>query len=101
MVVYNSINSIITNAGYFTETNTTKTLSEIDMGPFPVTVMCVTAASKALLFLLCSRLKNPTMSALAEDHRNDVASNLIALACGLISKSHHSTYSARLKTDSE
>lgn len=86
MVIYNSINTLTNDAAFFTETNTTKTLSEIDMSPFPITVMCVTAASKAILFLLCSRVKNPTMSALAEDHRNDVASNLVALACGLIGK---------------
>ena len=86
MIIYNSINAIRNNAAYFTETNTTKTLSEIDMSPFPVTVMCVTAVSKAILFFLCSRVKNPTMSALAEDHRNDVASNSIALVCGLIGK---------------
>ncbi|CAF1151635.1 unnamed protein product, partial [Didymodactylos carnosus] len=39
---------------------------------------------KLVLFVLCYRLKNPTMYALAEDHRNDVASNIVALACGLL-----------------
>jgi hypothetical protein len=84
MVIYNSINTITNDVAFFIETNTTKTLSEIDMGALPVTVMCVTAVSKAILFILCYRVKNPTMSALAEDHRNDVASNIIALCCGLI-----------------
>ena len=54
------------------------------MSTFPMTIMCVTAVSKAILFFLCYRVKTPTMSALAEDHRNDVASNIIALGCGLI-----------------
>ena len=34
--------------------------------------------------MLCYRIKNPTMYALAEDNRNDVASNIVALVCGLI-----------------
>jgi hypothetical protein len=41
-------------------------------------------ALKAILFILCYRINNPTMSALAEDNRNDVASNIVALVCGLI-----------------
>ena len=86
MVIHNSVNTIINDVSFFTETNTTKTLSEIDMSAFPITVMCVTAVSKAILFFLCCRVKNPTMSALAEDHRNDVASNIIALGCGLVSE---------------
>lgn len=86
MVIYNSINSITNDVAFFTETNTTKTLSEIDMSAIPLTVMCFTIVSKAVLFFLCYRIKNPTMSALAEDHRNDVASNIVALVCGLLGK---------------
>jgi hypothetical protein len=41
-----------------------------------------------VLFVLCYRVKNPTMYALAEDHRNDVASNIVALTCGLIGIIH-------------
>jgi len=84
MVIYNSINSIANDIAYFTETNTTKSLSEIDMSALPLTVMSFTIVSKAILFVLCYRIKNPTMSALAEDHRNDVASNIVALVCGLL-----------------
>jgi hypothetical protein len=40
--------------------------------------------TKAILLILCYRIKNPSMSALAEDSRNDVASNIVALVCGLI-----------------
>lgn len=86
MVIYDAIKTIANDASYFLESNTTATLSEIDMSPFPISVMCFTAVSKAILFFLCYRVKNPTMSALAEDHRNDVASNLIALGCGLVGK---------------
>lgn len=84
LVIYNSINSITNDIAFFTEANTTKSLSEIDMSAIPVTVMGFTIVSKAILFFLCYRIKNPTMSALAEDHRNDVASNIIALVCGLL-----------------
>ena len=86
LVIYNSIETIANDVSVLVETNTTKTLSEIDMGPIPISVMCFTVVSKAILFLLCFRVKNPTMSALAEDHRNDVFSNLIALGCGLVGK---------------
>ena len=72
LVIYESINTIINDAQYFTEKNTTKTLSEIDMSAFPISVMVITVVSKAILFFLCYRVKTPTMSALAEDHRNDV-----------------------------
>lgn len=86
LVIYESINTIVDDAKYFTETNSTHKLSEIDMSAFPVVVMVVTAVSKAILFFLCYRVDTPTMSALAADHRNDVASNIVALACGLIGK---------------
>lgn len=41
---------------------------------------------KAVLSFLCYRVSNPTMYAVAQDHRNDVFSNMIALACGIIGK---------------
>ena len=84
LVIYESINTIINDAQYFTETNTTKTLSEINMSALPIVAVAVTAVGKFILFLLCSRVKTPTMSALAADHLNDVVSNLAALFCGLI-----------------
>lgn len=86
LVVYESINTIVGNAQYFTETNTTRTLSQIDMSAFPISVMVITAVSKSILFFLCCRVKTPTMSALSADHRNDVFSNLVALSCGLIGR---------------
>ncbi|CAF3297727.1 unnamed protein product [Rotaria socialis] len=84
LVIYESINTITNDAGYFTEVNTTKTLSEIDMSALPISAMVVTIVSKAILFFLCYRIKTPTMSALSSDHQNDVASNIVALICGLI-----------------
>ena len=86
LVIYESINTIVGDAKYFTEKNSTRTLSEIDMSAFPIVVMIVTAASKAILFFLCRQVNTPTMSALAADHRNDVVSNIVALGCGLIGK---------------
>ena len=86
LVVYESLNTIVNYAQFFTEKNTTKTLSEIDMSAFPIATIVVTIIVKAILFFLCFRIKTPTMSALAADHRNDVFSNLVALVCGLIGK---------------
>lgn len=42
--------------------------------------------SKLILFLLCSREKSATLNALAQDHRNDVFSNTVALLCGIVGK---------------
>ena len=86
LVVYESLNTIVNYAQFFTQKNTTKTLSEIDMSAFPISTIVVTIITKAVLFFLCYRVKTPTMSALAADHRNDVFSNLVALACGLIGR---------------
>jgi hypothetical protein len=48
--------------------------------------MFVILVCKAILAFLCFQIANPTMRALALDHLNDVFSNIIALACGLIGK---------------
>ena len=42
------------------------------------------AVIKFVLFLVCRRVDTPGTEALAQDHRNDVLSNTIAIACGLI-----------------
>jgi divalent metal cation (Fe/Co/Zn/Cd) transporter len=84
LTIYESIDTITTDVKYFTEKNTTKTLTDIDMSVLPIFVMIITIISKAFLFIFCYRIKNPTISALAADHINDVASNIVALACGLI-----------------
>ncbi|CAF1010415.1 unnamed protein product [Rotaria sordida] len=54
------------------------------MSTLPVVAMIFTIVSKAILFVLCYRINNPTMRALTEDNRNDVASNTVALVCGII-----------------
>jgi hypothetical protein len=83
-VIFQSITTVVSNAQYFTETNKTKTLSDIDMSAFPISIMVITSVTKSVLFFFCYRIKTPTLSALATDHRNDVASNIVALICGLI-----------------
>jgi divalent metal cation (Fe/Co/Zn/Cd) transporter len=83
-VIYESINTTINDAQFFTEKNTTKQLDEIDMSAFPIVIMIVTVISKSILFFLCYRVQTPTMSALAADHRNDVVSNIVALIFGLV-----------------
>ncbi|CAF4181252.1 unnamed protein product [Rotaria magnacalcarata] len=84
LVIYESINRIANNAQYLPETNTKKTLTDIDMSAMTIAVMAITIVSKAILFALCCRIKLPAMTASATDHRNDVASNIAALFCGLI-----------------
>ncbi|CAF4682071.1 unnamed protein product, partial [Rotaria sp. Silwood2] len=81
-VIYESIQSLINYVNYFTKKSTA--LRYIAMGPAPITVMCVTIVSKTILSFLCYQIANPTMYAVAQDHRNDVFSNIVALACGII-----------------
>lgn len=52
----------------------------------------VTEGVDLLLYLTYRRIANPSIQALAQDHRNDFASNVVALAGGFIGKaSHHCT----------
>ncbi|UJR25756.1 hypothetical protein I4U23_007110 [Adineta vaga] len=81
-VIYESVESLISDVNAF-QGNSTE-LRKIEMGPVPITVMCVTVICKAILSFLCFRLSNPTMRAVAQDHLNDVFSNIVALACGII-----------------
>ncbi|CAF3893327.1 unnamed protein product [Rotaria sordida] len=86
-VIFESAGTLDQDIEYFTHQNngsSTKTLPEINMSIVPIVAMVLTIVSKSILFVLCYRIKNPTMYALAEDSRNDVASNIVALACGLI-----------------
>ncbi|CAF0756770.1 unnamed protein product [Rotaria sordida] len=86
-VIFESAETLDQDIEYFTHQNngsSTKTLPEINMSIVPIVAMVLTIVSKSILFVLCYRIKNPTMYALAEDSRNDVASNIVALACGLI-----------------
>jgi hypothetical protein len=103
-VIFESGQTLSQDVEYFTHRNnasSTYTLPHIDMSVVPIVAMVLTIGkldfllseknciisfkvSKAILFVLCYRIKNPTMSALAEDSRNDVASNIVALVCGLL-----------------
>ncbi|XP_070580329.1 uncharacterized protein [Ptychodera flava] len=49
-----------------------------------IAVMSGTVAVKIFLFLFCKRVKSPSTEALAQDHRNDVMSNCVALLCGAV-----------------
>jgi len=46
--------------------------------------VCVTTAAKFVLYIVCRRIHTPSMQALALDHRNDIISNTVAVACGII-----------------
>ncbi|CAF3663594.1 unnamed protein product [Rotaria sordida] len=62
--------------------NSSSYVHPINMTTLPVTIMCITIVCKLLLFILCSRESSETLNALAQDHRNDVFSNSVALICG-------------------
>ncbi|XP_033764123.1 metal tolerance protein 11-like isoform X1 [Pecten maximus] len=47
-------------------------------------ISITTVVVKFVLFLVCRRIKSPTIQALAQDHRNDVISNTLAILCGYI-----------------
>ncbi|CAF1170018.1 unnamed protein product, partial [Adineta ricciae] len=81
-VIYESVESLMSDVNEFHSNSTN--LRKIDMGPLPITVMCVTIVCKAILSFLCFQVSNPTMRAVGQDHLNDVFSNIIALACGIV-----------------
>jgi hypothetical protein len=99
-VIFQSVESLINDINHFTKNSTE--LPHIDMGPLPITVMCITVGKfhidilfvyrdfivvcKAVLSFLCFQIPNPTMRALAQDHLNDVFSNIVALGCGIVGK---------------
>ncbi|CAF0841930.1 unnamed protein product [Rotaria sordida] len=86
-VILESIQTLSQDIEYFTKSHNDSScikLPDLDMSTLPIIVMIFTIVCKAILFMLCYRINNPTMSALAEDNRNDVASNIVALVCGLI-----------------
>ncbi|CAF4158299.1 unnamed protein product, partial [Adineta steineri] len=89
-VIYESGTTLHEDIEYFTHKNSSKTstytLPHIDMTLLPIVSMAITIVTKAILFIFCIRVKNPSIYALAEDHRNDVASNIAALACGLVAQ---------------
>ncbi|XP_014679502.1 PREDICTED: metal tolerance protein 11-like isoform X2 [Priapulus caudatus] len=55
-----------------------------DVGWTTVGLILATICTKMCLYLFCRRYKNPSVQALCQDHRNDVLSNIFALAGGFI-----------------
>jgi hypothetical protein len=104
LIIFTGVETLEGDIQYFTHeynASSAYTLPIVNMGPVSIAVMiCVVGklgffvtqksiiisfeVSKAILFILCHRVKNPTMNALAEANLNDVASNATALICGII-----------------
>lgn len=49
-----------------------------------IAIIAATIVIKMLLFLYCRRIKSPATNVLAQDHRNDVFSNTVALGFGFL-----------------
>lgn len=48
-------------------------------------LVCI-VVTKIVLFLVCRRVRTPSVDAMTRDHRNDVLSNILAIAFGYIGK---------------
>eukprot|EP00731_Ephydatia_muelleri_P032283 Em0023g790a len=55
-----------------------------DVNAFSGLIVALVVLLKGTLYMLCKGVKNPSVQALAVDHRNDVVSNLVTLAFGLL-----------------
>ena len=55
-----------------------------DVNAFSGLIIALVVVLKSSLYILCKRVKNPSVQALAVDARNDVVSNLVTLAFGLL-----------------
>lgn len=51
---------------------------------FSGAIIVLTVVFKGSLYILCKQVRNPSVQALAVDHRNDVVSNVAALMFGLL-----------------
>ena len=51
---------------------------------FSGAIIVLTVVFKGSLYILCKQVRNPSVQALAVDHRNDVVSNVAALVFGLL-----------------
>ncbi|XP_061196456.1 uncharacterized protein LOC133204733 [Saccostrea echinata] len=64
-----------------------------DVGIITIVIVCSTIVLKIILFLVCRRVKTPSVDAMTKDHRNDVLSNIVAIVFGYIgSKSMYDQY---------
>ena len=55
-----------------------------NVNAFSGLIVALVVVLKGTLYLLCKGVKNPSVQALAVDHRNDVVSNVVTLAFGLL-----------------
>ncbi len=67
---------------------------ELDMTPMLYIILGVAAGLKVLLYAYCVVLQkqSESMLALAEDHRNDIMSNVVAIVTGGIASYHHDAW---------
>ncbi|KAG9401438.1 hypothetical protein AC1031_009299 [Aphanomyces cochlioides] len=65
-------------------------LPELDMSILTVSVLCVAIVVKLMLWFICSQIAHvsPSAAALAQDHRNDVFSNGVAVITSLVAHYH-------------
>lgn len=71
-------------------------LPDLDMTTFTITVLLCAIAIKLVLWWVCARIGNNSSSAdaLAQDHRNDVFSNTVAVTTSLLAHYHRSWWYA-------
>ena len=55
-----------------------------DLNALSGSIMGLAVVTKLGLFLICRRIRTPSVQALALDHRNDTASNMVAILFGLL-----------------
>ena len=48
------------------------------------------AGTKIILFLVCRRVRTPSVDAMTRDHKNDVLSNILAIVFGYLGNSFNS-----------
>lgn len=61
-------------------------LPDLNMTPITIAVLCFAIVVKLFLWFICSRIAktSPSADALAQDHRNDVFSNSVAVITSLV-----------------
>ncbi|KAK9828197.1 hypothetical protein WJX74_002590 [Apatococcus lobatus] len=69
-------------------------LPELDMGLMMYSILGAAVGLKILLYLYCVALKSrsDSMLALAEDHLNDIMSNITAIVCGAIASNYRKVW---------
>ncbi|CEG47866.1 cation diffusion facilitator family [Plasmopara halstedii] len=69
-------------------------LREIDISSFTLIVLLVAIVVKLFLWYICAKIAShsPSADALAQDHRNDVYSNLVAVSAAFVAHKHPSLW---------